>query len=97
MFLDKDDVRWVCFGKGSVAFGHSDVYDAENGPQIEVQLRDAITEHPISKMAEVPAGTINSMPCKVVLGFNKLESLDAFMSCLEEARVALAARLESKP
>jgi len=91
MFVDKDGIRHVCFGGGTVAFAHSKAYEDKNGMQVEVQLRDPGEPHPISKMTDCPAEVIKTYPTKVILGFNKLESFDAFMSCLEEARAELAA------
>ncbi len=95
-FWIKDGVQWVGFGGGTVAFAHSKAYPEKNGPQIEVQLRDPGEPHPISKMQDCPAEVIKTYPPRVILGFNKLESLDAFMSCLQEARVELE-RAVTKP
>lgn len=92
-FWTKEGVQWVGFGAGTVAFAHSAAYPEKNGPQVEVQLRDPGEPHPISVMKACPNEVIAKYPCKVVLGFNKLESFDAFMSCLQEARDELATAL----
>lgn len=95
-FWVKDGIQWVGFGGGTVAFAHSKAYPEKNGHQIEVQLRDPGEPHPISKMQDCPAETIMTYPCKVVLGFNKLESFDAFIDCLKEARAELETALSSR-
>jgi hypothetical protein len=94
MFWMKDGVQWVGFGGGTVAVSHSEVYPEQNGPQIEVQLRDPGESHPLSGRAlDCPKEDMMTYPCKVVLGFNRLESLDALVACLEEARAELVAAI----
>jgi uncharacterized phosphosugar-binding protein len=88
MFYDNNDVRWVCFGTGSVAMATSEVYEEENGPQIEVQLCDALISHDIG--ARCSAESMTDYKTKVVLGFNNIKSIDALMETLKEARAKLS-------
>lgn len=92
MFIDKDGGRIACFGYGSISVARTEVYPGQNGSQVEVHLLDA-SAAPGSIGDDCSAEIAKTQPCKVILGFNSVRSIQVLIDSLEEARNALAHRL----
>lgn len=80
-----DKGTWVCFGSGSIVVANA----TEGDDQVSVWMGDTFKSHKIGVDSGISDWNREIQGRSVILGFNKVESIDVVVETLMQARAAL--------